>query len=150
MKEIAYDYHVPSWSWMAYSGGIQFMDIPLGEVDWIDHLRFDEEREYGHAIIANLWTFQNCMIEVHEAQHAVLDPSRVKRGWMQYDVEGGEDIRKEDCVVMGRRRKSNSDIEEYYVLVVRSTSVDGEYRRAGVGLIQSDYVVAQRTNIRLV
>ncbi|KAF1966333.1 HET-domain-containing protein, partial [Bimuria novae-zelandiae CBS 107.79] len=34
MKEIVYDYHVPSWSWMAYSGGIELLDIPLGEVDW--------------------------------------------------------------------------------------------------------------------
>lgn len=144
MNEIAYDYHIPSWSWMAYGGGIQFMDIPLGKVDWTDHLLFDEERECNHAIIANLWAFQNCMIEVHEAQYAVLDPNGVKRGWIHYDDEGGEDRRKEQCVVVGR--VSN----EYYVLAVRSTGVDGEYRRTGIGLIQSDYVVGQRADIRVV
>ena len=62
----------------------------------------------------------------------VWDPNRVKRRWTQYDVEGGEDICKQDYVIMGR--KSNSGIKEYYVPFFRSTSVDGEYRRAGVGL----------------
>jgi len=37
--------NVPSWSWMAYNGGVQFMDIPFGTVDWIDNLRFDEGRK---------------------------------------------------------------------------------------------------------
>ncbi|KAF7529648.1 hypothetical protein G7054_g9799 [Neopestalotiopsis clavispora] len=26
---------VPSWSWMAYEGGIDYLDLPLGEVDWL-------------------------------------------------------------------------------------------------------------------
>jgi len=145
VKEIAYDHHVPSWSWMAYSGGIQFMDIPLGEADWVDHLQFDEECD--HAITANLGTFQNCTMELDGARYAVLS-SGAERGWIQYDVEGGKDLCKEQCVVVGRR--SNSGIAEYYVLVVRSTSVDGEYRRIGVGLIQSDCVVGQRNNVRVV
>ena len=70
---------------------------------------------------------------LYEAQYAVLDSDGAKRGWIQYDVEGSKDLRKEQCVVVGR--KSNSGIKEYYVLVVRLTRVDGEYRRIGVRLI---------------
>jgi len=70
----------------------------------------------------------------------------VKRGWIQYNVEVSKDLREEQCVVVGRKR----GIDEYYVLIIRSTGVDGEYKRAGVGLIQSDYVVGQRTNIWVV
>ena len=47
-------------------------------------------------------------------------------------------------------RKKDNGIEEYYVLVVRATGVDGEYRRVSVGLIQSDWVVGQRINVRVV
>ncbi|KAF2467894.1 HET-domain-containing protein [Lindgomyces ingoldianus] len=148
MKEIAYDYYVPSWSWMACSGGIQFMDITLGEVEWNDHLLFDEKCECDHAIIADLWTFQNCTTRLYETQCTVLDYSGVERGRMQYDVEGGQDLRKEQCVLVGRR--SNRGIQEFYILIVKSTGVDGEYRRIGVGSIQSDYVVKQRIDIRLV
>jgi len=122
------------------------MDTPLGGVDWIDHLRFDEEREHDHAIITNLWTLQNCTIKLHEAQYAVLDPNGVKRGWIQYDVEDGNDLREEQCVVIGMKRHSY----EYYILAVRSTGADGEYKRTGVGLIQDDYVVGQRIDIRVV
>lgn len=122
------------------------MDIPLGTVEWTDHLRFDEERECDHAIITNLWTFQNCTIGPHEAQYAVLDPDGVKRGWIQYDVKGSNDLREEQCVVVGR----NSGCNDYYILAVRPTSADGEYKRTGVGLIQSNYVVGQRTDIRVV
>ena len=111
----------------------------MGEVGWTDHLRFDEECECDHAIISNLWTFQNCNVGLYETQYAVLDSDGTKRGWIQYDVEGGKDLCKKQCVVVGR--KSNIGIEKYYVLVVRPTSVDGEYRRIGVGLIQSECVV---------
>ena len=83
---------------------------------------------------------------LYGAQYVVLDSDGAKRGWIQYDVEGSKDLRKEQCVVVGRMRGSG----EYYVLVVRPTSVDGEYRRVGVGLIQSDYVVGQRINVRVV
>lgn len=147
IKKIEYNFHMPSWSWMAYSGGIQFMDIPLGKVDWINHLCFDEERERDHAIITNLWTFENCTIGLHEAQYVVLDPKGMEIGWIQYDVGGREDLREKQCVVVGKKERF---IKEYYVLVVRSIGKDGEYKRTGVGLIQSDYVVEQRTNIRVV
>lgn len=36
---------VPSWSWMAYNGGIQFVEVALVDVKWIDNLQFDNMRE---------------------------------------------------------------------------------------------------------
>jgi len=85
-------------------------------------------------------------------RYAVFDFGRIKRGWIQYDVEEGGDLCKERCVVAGK--KSNKGFDrlgvEYYILVVRPTSVDDEYERVGVGLIQSGYVVRQRLNVRVV
>ena len=63
-----------------------------------------------------------------------------------------KDIFKERCVVVGKKSNKDGnrlDIKEYYILVVRPTRVDGEYKRVGVGLIQSDYVVRQRFNVRV-
>jgi hypothetical protein len=141
---------------MAYIGGIRFMEIPLGSVDWSHHLRFDEKCD--HAIISNLWTFQNCKIRLYGAQYIVLDYDGTRRGQIWYDVEGSQDFLEEQCVVVGRKRKDKDEdkedntlgVEEYYVLAVRPTKVDGEYRRTGVGLIQSNCVVGQRINIRVV
>lgn len=35
---------VPSWSWMAYMGGIDYMDIPYGDVDWELDIQSEDER----------------------------------------------------------------------------------------------------------
>jgi hypothetical protein len=53
--------NVPSWSWMAYNGGIQFMNIPFGTVDWIDNLRFDKGCEL--ALITDVGEFRDCTME---------------------------------------------------------------------------------------
>jgi hypothetical protein len=151
MERIMYkNRNVPSWSWMAYNGGIQFMDIPFGTVDWIDNLRFDEECK--HALITNVGEFRDCTMEPDGKYYAILDFSRTKRGWIQYDVKEDEDLFKERCIVAGKKSSKYWDrlgVKEYYILVVRPTSVDGEYKRVGVGLIQSDYVVRQRFNMRV-
>lgn len=142
--------NVPSWSWMAYNGGIQFMDIPFGTVDWIDNLRFDKGHEL--ALITDVGEFRDCTMELDGKDYAILDFSSTKRGWIQYDVKEDEDLFKERCVVVGKKSNKDGDrldIKEYYILVVRPTSVDGEYKRVGVGLIQSDYVVRQRFNVRV-
>jgi len=155
MERIVYkNRNVPSWSWMAYNGGIQFMDIPFGTVDWINSLWFDEGHEL--ALITDVGEFRDCIMEPDGKYYAILDFGRTKRGWIQYDVEEGEDLFKERCVVAGKSIKDwdsedgdRLDVKEYYILVVRPTSVDGEYKRVGVGLIQSDYVVRQRFNVRV-
>ncbi|KAF2197334.1 HET-domain-containing protein [Delitschia confertaspora ATCC 74209] len=158
VKEILYDYHVPSWSWMAYSGGIQFIDIPFNRVDWIDNLRFDEE--CTHTIITNVWIFQHCTMKLHGAQYTVLDFDGNQRGWVQYDIEDSEELDKERCVVVGRRDsiknrnpiENNDDdgIEKYYILVVRPTGMETEYKRVGVGLVQIEYLMRWEGNVRIV
>ena len=77
-------------------------------------------------------------MESNRKYYIILDFNKTKRGWIQYDVEEGEDLFKEQCVVI--RKKSNKDrnrldVKEYYILVVRLTSVDNKYKRVRVGLI---------------
>jgi hypothetical protein len=37
---------VPSWSWMAYNGSIEFTDMPFGSMEWVHSLTFNER--YKH------------------------------------------------------------------------------------------------------
>ena len=149
--------NVPSWSWMAYNGGVRFMDIPFGTVDWINNFWLNEEREL--VLIADIGEFRDCTMEPNGKYYAVLDFGGMERGWIQYDIEGGEDLCKDRCVVAGKKSNKDKDkiedgdilgVKEYYILVVRPASVDGKYERVGVGLIQSDYIVRQRLNVRVV
>jgi hypothetical protein len=156
MTEIAYkdEDRVPSWSWMTYSGGIEFMKIRFGDIDWNDDLKFDKERK--HALVTNLGDFSECTIkpgrkrgrEQSRKPHAVLTSSGRREGWIQYDVQDGEDISGEQCVVVGRVCKKKGG--KYYVLVVRPTDMDSEYRRVGVGLISSKCVLRREANVRVV
>ena len=147
MERIGYGtQNVPSWSWMAYDGGIWFMDIQFGTVNWINDLRFDNERE--HALITDVGEFRDCVMKQEGEDYAILDFGGTNRGWIRYDVERGEDLRKERCVVVGR--KYDHGVKKYYMLLVRQKGVDDEYERVGIGWIQSEYVLRQRLNVRVI
>jgi hypothetical protein len=165
MERIKYEtQNVPSWSWMAYDGGIQFMDIPFGGVDWTVNLRFNKKHSYRwfnrkakHALVTDIGVFRNCSLEERDMNYVILDSSRAERGWIWYDVEASEELHAVLCVVVGREPLKN-DLEQmkYYILVVRPISVDSmdsrdsEYTRVGVGWVQGDYVTRQRLNVRVV
>jgi hypothetical protein len=143
MEEIVYDHHVPSWSWMGYSGSIQFLDFSVGEVDWVDHLCIDTTCKY--ALIGDLGDFRNCTMETDGDRLDILSVfDGSNKGWIRYDVENGNDLCNEKCFVIGRADKN------YYILVIRPSGADGEYRRVGVGLVRSDCIVKERLNIRVV
>jgi hypothetical protein len=159
MKRIPYETQVvPSWSWMAYDGGIQFLDIPYGEVEWLVNLRFNKKHKYGwfnkkgkSALITDVGIFQNCGLERRDAGYAILDSNKSERGCIRYDVEASEGLDAERCVIVGRKTFGNMlRLRKYYILVVRPTTVDSEYTRVGVGWIQSDHVTRWKLNVRVV
>jgi hypothetical protein len=142
---------VPSWSWMAYNGSIEFTDISFGEVEWVRSLRFNKRnrlrwlnKRWKPALVADISSFQRCSPERRGTGYALLDLDGVERGWIQYDMERHERLHAEECVVVGRdSRESNAGKWKYYILVVRSTGIENEYTRVGAGWIPSDYVARQ-------
>lgn len=131
---------VLSWSWMAYNGGLKFVDIPFFTAGWIKHLRFDEMRK--NALVTEVGRFWDCRMKQKATQCAILDSEGTKIGSLQYDVEGGADIHFHRYVVVGRRRG------EYYILVVKPRIMGDEYERIGVGMIHANYVSRERVDVR--
>jgi hypothetical protein len=134
---------------MAYDGGIYFLDekeITFNRVQWVTNLRFDEGRDCEHALIADVGKFRDCTMQSDGNRYAVLDLFKTNRGWIHYDVEDGENLLEEHCVVVG----STADSEYYYILVARPTSVDGEYERVGMGLVSKKCLVRERVDVRVV
>jgi hypothetical protein len=72
--------NVLSWLWMAYNGGIRFIDIPFGTVDWIDNLWVKAGREL--VLITDVGEFRDCTMELDGKDYAILDFGRTKRGWI--------------------------------------------------------------------
>lgn len=161
MKDIQFpsnkDIKVPTWSWMAYEGGISFMDIPFDGVLWTE-----DEGEEG---IRSPWTQNDasgstwhtgnsderidliCRVrdfEVDLAKHKVIYDKLVRpRG------------RIVKCVVIGRKKsKAPTDLaeQEHYILVV-SPKVDSEckgiYERVGVGSLPGSWIVMDGPGLKV-
>lgn len=149
MERIAYNnnQHVPSWSWMAYSGGVQFIVVKVGSVSWVDELAFDDERDSA-ALIADVGNFQECTLKSDGDRYTISNLFGEKRGWVQYDVKSDRKFHEEQCVVVGRTESTSEDY--YYILVVVPTEKDGEYKRVGVGMVRTGCVEKLRPGVRIV
>ena len=137
------------------------MDIPFGDIDWNIKLQFNKECKYifnifkrkeRHALVTDIGVFQNCSLEQRDIIYTILDLSKAERGQIWYDIESSGDLYTKQCVVIKRnsyRDKHGPRNKKYYILVVRLTSVDGEYTKVRVGWVQSNYIVRQRLNMQV-
>jgi hypothetical protein len=146
MERIRYnDLIVPSWSWMAHPGGIRFVEIPFDFRSDV-RLRFDTERK--DALIGSLGKFRKCIITQEATRCVMSDYRGTERGWVQFDIDDKTDIDILRCVVVGRIDKGAE--AKYFILVVQSTTTNGEYERVGVGILQSSYVSKLVDGIRII
>jgi len=149
---------VPSWSWMAYTGCIDFMNLDYGNLDLSRNLEFDANNK--QALITNICQFQDCHLkeigkaESKAARREILDSREIERGWILYDTsrEDEDAFLFERGVVVGRTLSEDRWEEqwEYHILIVRQRDGrEGEYERAGVGMVQEGYLLLQSANVRI-
>ncbi|GAB1311930.1 hypothetical protein MFIFM68171_02140 [Madurella fahalii] len=133
------DRTVPSWSWMAYSGGIDF--ITDMRQDLIVPRRIDLSFiDNGKALDVKVRHFGgNCRMEQKGEEHAIFDGTE-EVGSCWFDVAGW--IEFKHCVVVGvdRYDKEEGARKTYYVLVVGKKDGSGRYERLGVGKVEAQYV----------
>lgn len=141
-------YPVPSWSWMAYQGAIDYMDLPFDGVDW-------EKEE-----IRSPWTYiprksmwltadrtANTMLtgvgrdlSIREEDDVVFD---------EYDRKRDLDLK---CVVIGCSKTGSSiDNKIHYVLLVgRGSSVEnGIWERLGVAKLPGKRITLDGPGVEL-
>jgi hypothetical protein len=85
-ERIAYtnNQEVPSWSWMACSGGIEFMEVQMGLVSWVKALVFDTGRDSA-ALITDVGKFLDCTMKSEVDRCIVLDIFTNKEaGWIRH------------------------------------------------------------------
>lgn len=140
---------VPSWSWMAYKGEIDYMDPPYGTADW-------ETKE-----IIPPWTQGRkassypppadrdiaLQVIVRDFNVAGSKPGEAK---VVYDRERtmASDGRRAQCVVVARSKEPKDEkLKNYFVLLVTAMQVSGAgpklYKRAGVGVMLGRFVALE-------
>jgi hypothetical protein len=148
------DRTVPSWSWMAYSGGIDFIADAkqLLVVSRIEDLGFKRD---GKALKVKVRQFgENCRMEQEGEGHAIVNGAK-RVGFVWFDVADRFEFKH--CVVVGMGEDEEDDPQKtYYVLIIREKA-DGlmktlrrlttsflfgktPYERLGVGKVEAQYV----------
>lgn len=142
---------VPSWSWMAYNGGIRYLDLPFQEVDW-----FEEDLRSPWRTSGSDATWHTGDQDVNAELYAVakdIDLDRIDGTSKKEDariIYDTPDVAKWSnaakshlkCVIMGRRRNLAQTEREriHYFLLVQEALPRGSSRldrqiwqRVGVG-----------------
>ncbi|SPO03071.1 uncharacterized protein DNG_05752 [Cephalotrichum gorgonifer] len=128
---------VPSWSWMAYDGAIQYMNVPFGGVDWD---KWDRD-------VVSPW--EKCEGDngsgALELRVLVREIAGVEPGARVFLDEPSRTFdRPFKCVVVGSSMESNQGkATTYYTLIVTSlnTGEENVYERAGVAFLHRQNIV---------
>ncbi|KAM7222746.1 Heterokaryon incompatibility protein (HET) domain containing protein [Rhypophila decipiens] len=132
---------VPSWSWMAYPGGLNFildansdLKVPMA-VD----LGFIKD---GKALNIKVRKFSgDFRMEDKGEEYAIVDATE-QIGSIWFDVADQIQLKDCNCSVVGMvgdERKEDAR-KTYHVLIIREKDGDGGYERVGVGKVEAQYV----------
>ena len=140
---------VPSWSWMAYEGGIDYLDLPLSRVQWVEDelgLSWGQEAssvwymtDYSHdnhlrAVARDFKDLNHILQGIEERQQII------------FDDPGGAEGRPLKCVILGRVEGELPPREvTCYVLVVapKDYAENEIYERVGVGFLSSENITLE-------
>lgn len=144
---------VPTWSWMGYDGGIDFVDLPLGGVHWsTDAIKSPWATEgpgTWHTGDGEEFVELRAWARPFETSSVgMAGPGEVE---FVCDTQDTIELDNKNLmyVVVGREKKSKVDIEEtaHFVLVITRTkeplrSKEGEIvcERVGVGHVKGKYL----------
>lgn len=133
---------MPSWSWMAYSGGIKFLS-KMGQLMVPPFWDLDFAKD-GKALIAKVRQFKDCQIRQEGGQFAIFgvppfaETSKVGSLWFDFEKR----IEFQYCVVVGMEAEpqKSDHLKTYYILVVRERQGGKGYERLGAGTVEARYV----------
>jgi hypothetical protein len=146
---------VPSWSWMAYSGGIDYLDPKFEQTDWEKtdiHPPWTRGNDAAHAAET---TYHDTGIElIATAREYSVASSRVGDFKLLYDTElNKSDGSRVQCVVVARSKEGGavSKRKHYVLLVVATTSTgpggDKIYKRVGAGHVLGKHISFDKPGI---
>lgn len=132
---------IPSWSWMAYQGGIDFLEVPLGGVDW--HKEDIKPPWMENRTV--LTTDQLASIELRAIVRDFNVPDDrdfESSGFKIVYDNPGNNHQLLKCVVMGKRKdqKTLEETRHYVLFVTLMEGVSDVYERVGVGFMPGKFV----------
>lgn len=137
----------PSWSWMAYTGAIDYLDLPFNEVDWEEH----DICSWWSRGTGKSWSYSGdkltCPLELTVHGRPLDLQAAMNSDTASIDLDDPDKMDELDsslkCVVLGRLKdqvKDSSYARIHYILLVTLTAPQGGgssliYNRVGVGYL---------------
>jgi hypothetical protein len=131
---------VPTWSWMAYEGGIDFLNLPLGGVDWQEDEIYSPwipGASEGYHTIGRTGSIELNAI----ARRFSIQGARAHEFTIVYDIPKTESPQLK-CVVMGRRREEGKpeDARHYVLFITPKGGAAKVYERVGTGFMPGKFI----------
>ncbi|GJC89928.1 hypothetical protein ColLi_12766 [Colletotrichum liriopes] len=136
-------FRIPSWSWMAYSGEIRYMNVPF------DDIRRAENIQSPFATLSRGSSYADAGLgrpaELRAPIHTIVveEPN-----WLILDEPERNPARPLKCVIIGESKHHKSEQPTNYVVVVSfSGKNEGEdiYERVGVAYLKPEEIVRQES-----
>lgn len=150
------DSAAPTWSWMAYEGGIDYLDPPFQETEWE---RTDVEPPWSVTGGGSDGSHRATHLKVMVRPFSVAGAPEHKLGKIKFTYDnsprkGTSDRQSPLCVVIAKEKGNKSSQEKiHYVLVVIGTGGGIEqgrrcFSRLGVGFLPGRYIGLQEDGVR--
>lgn len=128
--------YVPSWSWMAYRGGIEYMDLPFAGIDWTKE--YNSPWAVASTTTRSVRDFSTSELNV-VARDFVLDPDG--QG-CEIVWDGGTAIHGVlRCVAIGKlQAEAGRPTQKHYILILKQSDGGDMFERVGVGCLAKDKI----------
>lgn len=145
---------VPSWSWMAYTGGIDYLAPQFDKTDWETRDIQPPWSTAGAGALSPDGT--KLMLAVTARSFTIEGSPPPTQSKLLYDADrqGCEDRQSVRCVVVARSKQSEADAERrHYVLFIQQvnrTSSDGRpiFERVGAGFMPGKFITRDEPGIQ--
>jgi len=130
---------VPSWSWMAYDGAIEYLDIAPGKVDWNTEINLNTCNQLSAPVMD--FAVGEMLRDLHR---------------LVFDCRRTAHVRDLKCVVVGRqllssRSREDEETRMHYILVVSPVYKEGScvgYERLGVASVRKAHIAMDDGYVR--
>ncbi|KAE8447646.1 hypothetical protein EG329_010617 [Mollisiaceae sp. DMI_Dod_QoI] len=137
----SFDITMPTWSWMAYKGGIDYLELPSDGIDWQDDLR-SPWPWIPYATHLYHTVYNSKSIELKALARDFSDQAFTNEVMIVYDSpEALTDNWLLRCIVMGKRKEEGRPEDaRHYVLIIEPTEDALIYERVGVGFMPRKFI----------
>ncbi|KAI1756781.1 heterokaryon incompatibility protein-domain-containing protein [Xylaria castorea] len=143
---------IPSWSWMAYEGGIQYIDAPGSDVHWMNDITWlpataDLEEMNTPSLNSQSDLDTDMSRELKAPVWSLIDPQDED---ITLDDERLLNPQASKCVVIGvSKRPADEGSKLYYVLIVTPVYIEDDivWKRLGVGIMKRRYIALEGSRL---